>query len=92
MNKFICRDVSKRITAKQALEHQWIQQFNTQGRSRFEDTLEKSKQQGMLGKVSSHLKGNVLDKLDKNELEALMNEFENWSNGKNPMLRKMTFM
>ena len=46
----------------------------------------------MLGKVSSHLKGNVLEKLDKNELEALMNEFENWSNGKNPMLRKMTFM
>jgi hypothetical protein len=49
----------------------------------------------MLGKVSSHLKNNIIDKMekmDKNELEALMNEFENWSNGQNPLLRKMGFM
>ena len=48
--------------------------------------MEKTRQQGqgMLGKVNSHLKSNLLErieKLDKNEFEALMNEFENWSNG-----------
>lgn len=46
----------------------------------------------MLGKVSTHLKGNLLEKMDKNEMEALMGEFENWSNGQNPLLRKMGFM
>lgn len=46
----------------------------------------------MLGKVSTQIKENVEDKLDKNERAALISEFENWSDGQNPLLRKMCFM
>lgn len=55
MHKLLCRDVSQRITAKQALDHQWLSLFRTGARLPRDETLDKSRQQGqsMLGKVSS---------------------------------------
>jgi len=46
----------------------------------------------MLGRVGSQIKENLTAKLDKNERAALISEFENWSDGENPLLRKMCFM
>ena len=77
MKKLLQRDVSQRITAKQALDHQWLSLFRYGAYNHYrEEIQEKSKQQGMLGKVSSQLKNSYLARLDKKELEALINEFE----------------
>ena len=46
----------------------------------------------MLGKVGAKMKDDVAQKLDKNERAALIGEFENWSDGQNPLMRKMCFM
>ena len=46
----------------------------------------------MLGKVGSHLRDNLFERMDRQEVEALMAEFEKWSNDPNPLLRKMSFM
>ena len=46
----------------------------------------------MLGLVSSKIKNDFKQKLDNKEKAALINEFENWSLGNNPLMRKMSYM
>ena len=42
--------------------------------------------------MGAKIKDDVTQKLDKNERAALIGEFENWSDGQNPLMRKMCFM
>ena len=42
--------------------------------------------------MGAKIKDDVTQKLDKNERAALISEFENWSDGQNPLMRKMCFM
>lgn len=42
--------------------------------------------------MGAKMKDDVAQKLDKNERAALIGEFENWSDGQNPLMRKMCFM
>lgn len=47
---------------------------------------------GLLGIIKSKIKDDLQEKIDIKEKTELINEFENWSNGNNPLMRKMSLM